>query len=749
MKTKVHTIRTLLGATVSALAIAAVCGPAGAQTFQTTTGFQTVTINTAFASQYKTFEVTSGTKAEIVASWAQQSWAVGQNTAVTLSSPGGSANISTLNPCQNGSLAYNSSSCLGGAPKIQVDAGGTLIVGGVQTNSSMVGGTGFESAIHADGDVVIQYAGPTQSWGTPTQQFVGTNVFLGNVTLADQQVLSPNQVTATFGLSWAAAPTVFGPNTNIILGNNTVLNMYQAAGVPAVMGGSLQGTGTLMLGAGELIINGQNTAATPFLGTLTINPGNTLVIGDAAHPTAVYGDPGHPTAQTLTMKGNSGSAPILMGYGTIDANLVVQGGKVIPGGTVGTPGTLTVASYSQDATSTLKMQVSPSGAGELHVLGNASINGSLVLSISEGAYGLQTFNLLKVDGTLTGKFSNVSVESTAGNAVAAGLLISNAGYQVVTEVVQGTNTTRPIVVGHLVDDNRLNDTYFIGSLYDQIAQDSPRNGQQIGRNKYVWIEGFGQHSSVSRNAVGYHSTTEGVTIGAEYRDEANHVLGIAASYSAGDLKAKGTSTATVDTGHIAVYGGTNVQYFRLDGAVYYDAYAADSARDFGTSGVAATSPKGYAFGGSMQVSLPMFRGLITPYMRGIVSHQHLDQSVESGVQLLNLRYNAINGNYFVGDVGLRVDPLRSNPDSKNKVFLTVAIEHDFSALGEKVTGTFPTTDGLPWSSYWRGDSENTAIVGLDVARKITDNLEISGRVTGRASLFQTSGELALDAKYRF
>jgi hypothetical protein len=750
MNTKTQIIRSRLGVTVSALALAAVCGAgANAATYQTTTGFQTVTINQAFANQYSTFEVTSGTKAVIVASWAQQTWAVGQNTAVTLSSPGGAANISTLKPCQNGSLAYNSSSCLGGAPTIQVDKGGTLVVGGIQTNASMIGGNGFENAIHADGDVVIEYAGPTQSWGTPTQQFVGTNVFLGNLILSDSPVLSPNQVTATLGLSWAAAPTQFGPNTNVILGKNTLLAIYQAAGTPLVMGGSLQGTGTLTLGAGTLVINGANTAATPFQGTLTINPGNTLVIGDASHPGAVFGDPGNPSTQTLTIKGTAAGAAILEGYGTIAANVVNAAGKIIPGGTVGTPGALTVQNYSQDATGTLKVQVSPAGSSELHVLGNAAINGSLVLSISAGNYGMQTFDLLKVDGTMTGKFSNIAVESTAGNAVAAGVLTSAHGYQVITEVVQGKNTTRPVVTGHLVDTNRLNNTYFVGSLYDQIAMDSPRASQQIGANKYVWIEGFGRHSSVSRNDVGYHTTTEGMTAGAEYRTESNKVVGLAVSYSASDLAAKGTSTADISTWHVAAYGGADLQYFRLDGVLFYNGYSSDSKRDFGSSGVAKVSPDGFAYGASVQAGLPLFRGLVTPYLRGIISRQHLDGGVENGVSLLNLRYNAINGDYFVGDVGFKIDPLHASPESKTKVLVTVALEHDFSALGEKVDGMFPVSDGLPWSSYWRGDSENTAVLGLDVARQITDKLEISGRINGRMSLFQTSGELALNAKYHF
>lgn len=740
-------IRNRLGVTVSALAIAAACGVASradAQTLVLPSGFNVVTVNSSLASQYKTIEISNGITGWIVPSWAAQTWAVGNNTALVLSSPGGAANISTLNPCQNGSLAYNktkgSESCLGGAPLLQVDKGGTLILGGQQTNSSIVGGYGFENAIHADGDVVIQYAGPPQSWGTPTQQFIGTNSFLGNITMAQN-------ATATFGLSWATANTAFGPNTNIILGSGSVLSLYQNPSTPLVMGGAISGTGTATLYSGTLIVNGQNTAANPFLGTLTINPGQTLVVGDASHSSAVFGDPGHPTAQTLSIKGTTAGSPVLRGFGTIDATVANVAGLVQPGDGSGTLGTLTVAAYTQDNVGTLKVEVNPTSVAGLHVLGNAALGGTLNVTIDPGSYTTKIYNIVQVDGTMTGDFKSITTSSTVAGAIAAVTKSSN-GYQVVTEVVQGAAASAPIVVGHVVSANRLNNNYLVSSLYDAIAM--PHTGAQVGPNKYAWIEGFGRHSSVSRNDVGYHTTTEGFTAGAEYRPAwHNATVGLAVSYSAEDLKAKGASTADINTWHVAAYGGADVQYMRLDGVLFYNGYSTDAKRDFGTTGVAKVSPDGYAYGGSLQISMPMFRGLLTPYLRGIISRQHLDASAETGASLLDLGYNAINANTFVGDFGFRIDPLRSYPESKTKLLVTVAVQHDFSALGEKVTGMFPVTAGQAWSAYWRGDSENTGIIGIDAARQITDKLEISGRVNGRASLYQTSGEVALNARYRF
>ncbi len=738
-------MRMLLGATVSALAIVALSGAAEAQTYIAPAGFSKINVDPAFvAAGWKTLEITSGQTAYIVPQWLADGgpgWggelALGPNPAIIMNPTA----TSTNNPCQNSSLAWNgAASCLYGGPKIQVDAGATLVLAGQQTNG-VTQGYGFEDTIHADGNVVFDDPG-IQSWdhNHAIDQIIGTNYFGGDVTLR------PNS-NVTFGLSWAAATTQFGPNTNIILGDTALLDVYQAPTAQLVMGGSLQGTGELRLSSGTLFINGANTAATPFHGNLNVRPGNTVVIGDVAHPGAVIGDPGNPASYTLTLAGAVAGGGNLRGFGTIAGNLVNTASVVRPG--YGNDlGTLTVTgNYTQDALGTLRVQVTPTGASTLHVLGNAAVNGTLNIGIAPGAYKTQIYDILTVDGTMTGNFSSIVTDSVQG---AIGAVTKTAhGFSVVTQVVQGASATAPIVVGHLANANRLNDYYLVGALYDQIAQDTPRGKTEIGRNKYVWIEGFGHVSSVSRNDVGYHTDSEGFRAGAEYRTESNATVGVAMSYSTGNLKAKGASTAEIDTWHGAIYGGYDVTYARLDGVLFYDSYGTTTKRDFGTDGVAASSPDGYSYGASIQVSHSLMHDLLTPYVRGIYSRQHVSESSETGADLLNLHYLAINHNLFVADLGFRINPLRSLPESSTKLLVTVAVEHDFSPLGERVEGTFPVANGQSWFTSWRGDSENTLLLGLDVAQKITDAIEVSGRFNGRMSKYQTSGELALNAKYKF
>jgi hypothetical protein len=740
---KVHKsdLRSELRSAVSALAIAAgafaAAGSANADPVLLNSSSGTYSL---FSSTDTAIELVSGTTAYYVKN--NVTWAPPANTlklgAGDPAHDGSNAGISTT-----GSCVFNWDCGNAHAPTITVDSGATLTFAGRTTvnQSWYFGNVELQSALVSKGDLVFEFPGPTQSWGNPLVAFLGTNQFLGNMTLQ-------NQAYVELGYSWSKAASVFGPNTNISLAANSRLDIYQLESSPLVMGGTISGTGTLNLYTGTLVINGANTGANPFAGSLVVSAAQTLVVGDASHSGAILGDPTHATATTLALTGSTSGGPILRGFGTIDMLVANSAAVVQPGYGSSKLGNLTVAAYTQDNTGTLKVEVSPDAVSGLHVLGNATLGGTLNVTIDAGNYATQIYNIVQVDGTMSGDFKSITTSSAVQGAIAA-VTRTDHGYQVVTQVVQGKAATAPIVVGHLVDVNRLNNAYFIGSLYDRINVDSPRGDQQIGRNKYVWVEGFGRQSSVSRNDVGYHATTAGFTAGAEYRTESNKVVGVAVSYSSGDMKAKGASTASMDAWTVAAYGGADVQYFRLDGALFYNGYSTDAERAFGTPGTAKTSPSGYAWGGSLQVSLPLFRGLVTPYLRGVLSRQHLDASVETGSPLLNLRYNAINGNYFVGDLGFRIDPLRSHPESKTKLFFTLALEHDFSALGEKVVGTFPVDNGQAWSSYWRGDSENTGVVGIDVARQITDKLEIAGRVNGRFSLFQTSGELALNAKYRF
>jgi len=685
----------------------------------------------------QTVEITSGTNAvefphgqEWITgagnTWAGALYVTDENWGTP---PGWGANNMTIGDSPFGGANPN-------AAVIQVDSGASLRFLG---NQSLGWGPwfGMNNMIQAQGDVIFE---------NMSANIVGTNTFAGNVTLLDG-------ANIYMGETWGAASQIsFSSHTNISLDTGSMLYLRLASGFTSTAG-TLTGPGTLHLAQGTLVLDGANTAASPFSGTLQLDTGATVMVGDATHPGAVFGDPGNPTASTLTVPGTMSGSARLLGYGTVAANVVNNAGYVQPGGTAGTPGTLTIAgNYSQDATGTLRVSVTPNGADQLHVLGNAALNGSLNVTIGAGNYGTQIYNILTVDGTMTGAFSTVTTTSGATGAIAAVTQNAN-GYQVVTEVVAGPNATAPVVNGHLVSANRLDTQEFVDSLYDVIAVNGPKDGAmqqaELTHNVHVWLNPFGRVSSIARDGIGYHTNAGGVSGGIEARTPENATLGFAISYAHENLKAKGASAAHMNTVDLALYGGLNLQYVRVDGVAFYNTYDAATARDFGSNGVAKSAPSGYAYGGSLQVSKALFHDLLTPFMRGTYARQHLDAATETGATVLNLKFDAINANTFTGDVGFMINPLYRMPNCPTKLDLTVAVEHDFSKLGETVMGEFPIGSGQEWNTFWKGDSENTLIARLNVVHPVTDRIEVFGRLDGRLSRFQTAGEISVGGSYRF
>ena len=73
------------------------------------------------------------------------------------------------------------------------------------------------------------------------------------------------------------------------------------------------------------------------------------------------------------------------GHGTIGGDVAnTAGGVLSPGGSIGT---LTLGGdYTQGPTSRLRIEVSPTAASQLKVLGNASLAGNLALVYEPGVY---------------------------------------------------------------------------------------------------------------------------------------------------------------------------------------------------------------------------------------------------------------------------------------------------------------------------------------------------------------------------
>lgn len=650
---------------------------------------------------------------------------------------------------------------------INVQAGGKLVFAALQSDY----GEPFlaiYSGLNAQGDVEFESTGGYENSNNKFA-FTGTNTMAGNVTLdAGARVLvgeyySPN-TSATFGnytASWYDASTInFGANTNVsLLGSSTAVGGHPAdtllgldLSAPAVIGGYLSATAysEVWLHAGTLTVNGANTTANPFAGYLQLDAGSTFIVGDSSHPGAVFGDPNHTDGSSLTLNISrvSGTPVTLEGYGTIYGK-VNNSGVVTVGGTAGKIGTLTISQYTQTSTGMLNIEVTPKGASELKVLGNASLAGTLALTIDPGNYGNSIMPIVTTGGTLTVD-KNLSI--TTKGSLAAGLAITSNSIDVVTELNSSLQA-----FGHLVAADRAHVNAFNDSLYD--AQSDSLRGfgaeatSEYGKGTSAWVQPFGQTSSISHAGYGYDANSAGVTGGIEHRWSAfNALVGVAGSYSEGNLKTDaGQTSATTHTWDGAVYGGFDMPNARIEGVAFYNGYDADVARRLGSAGTINSSPKATTYGVSLQVSHGIANNVFVPYIR--VTYANIDQDAltENGSNLLALKVNQLEEGYFTGEAGLKI-----HPDQAIKLpwglhsEITLAAQHDFSQTpGETVVGSFANLKSAPFTFAWAGDQGTSGVAGLNLASDVTSHIQVFGKLDGRFSTYGRTGELRFGASYRF
>ncbi len=545
--------------------------------------------------------------------------------------------------------------------------------------------------------------------------------------------------------------TVWGPNhfTNLTLLNNAklrsggVFEPWGCCGSSAltVVDGWVAGASTSILevNGSSLTVNGVADAAHAFTGTVNVKPGGIFVVGDSTHASAVFGDPVGRAAQ-INVTGT------LTGYGTIYGNVTngsaTAGGTINSGGTAGVNGGLTInGNLTLTNNSLVATSMTTTGVSGLVVNGNMIAAGELDVTIAPGNYGTGVFPLLAVNGgTITGAFSRVKTFGSVGDVV-TGLLQSPTGFTIVTE--KGTSAQ---VYAHVVYANRMAITNFVGSVYDAMAM-TPSSGAKID----TWVTPIGQIENISRSGQGYEQKTYGLSAGAMHHFERHGgVVGLAVSYRHGDLSVKDSADAARTNAYdFAIYGGAEVNSIRFDGTAFYSLLSADTKRDMGNYGHPIASQDGYVYGGSAQISRDLLHGLLTPYVRGMYSRNHLAAGKETGSDIFALKHYALNLNTFVVDVGARAHLLNPEPGRRIKVDAGLAWRHDLSDPGETVNVTMANFAGGDNTYFWRGDSKNAAVVDVSATGNVTDQMEVFGRLGGTFTSHRRAGELSLGVKYKF
>jgi hypothetical protein len=696
-------IRSRLRLTASALVVAAAglgASAADAQTVNVASGGTYVLDNGLGTTVY---HVGSGVTAQIVPNYAtadNSAWA-----ALTWASP----ILSTTSGC-----LY--SGCTPKAAAIVTDAGSTLILPNPWWWMDIT------SMFTVNGTMVFQ---PGSGTG-----ITGTNYFNGDVVLQDGAGVN-------FGEGWIYSNNYFGTATNIIMGSGTAITFNEVHTVVNVIN-TIQSKDTsaaITFTNGSMTVNGKNTTATPYSGSVTINAGASFIVGDATHASAVFGDP-NASAATITVNQSGGTVGSLKGYGTIYGS-IVNNSLVAPGGTSGTAGTLAVVgSYTQSSTGEFVAEVTPTGVSKMTVAGTANLAGTLLLKIDDGKYTTPALYDILTATTVNGSFSATNLQ---GNAAFVGTVKTANGYRVAVESQNSAQT-----FAHMATTNRYQVEQLARALSDRSDGLAAAPGKWVG-----WLTPYGNVENIGRNGIGFNNTTYGVRGGVEYHPAVqNAIIGVAASYGSSSLDAKGeSSSADIDTYNAAIYGGADLLYARLDGSLFVSKFDTAITRNLGSSlGAVNASPSGSTYGASVKLSSDLFRGLITPFASGYFARVHLDDTTEGGNASFALRYNDINRNYLDVDLGVKVHAIRRD---NLLVDVSVAVEHDFSDRGETASASFANITGSSATYLWKGDAENTLIAGLYVADKITDKVDLFGRIDGEFSLYKRAADFSAGVKYHF
>lgn len=708
-------MRSQLRLTVSALAIAAAgfgfSVGADAETITLSSSNSPVTIDSGAGD---TVVVKSGSAAYLTASY--NSIPSGYQGLVWNSS----ANFSGTSTC-----SYSGSGCETASDVIQVEKGATLYLDNPWWWQV------YESMFDVSGDIIIAHG---------STNIVGSNTFDGNITLEDN-------ASVNFGVSWAYATNLLGTSTNIIMGSGTSIYFYEPHTVTNTIStiSSSDSTAALYFYNGTMVVDGINTTSSAYYGSVAINAGATFMVGDSSHSTAVFGDPTG-SATKITISQSGGSMGVLSGFGTIYGSVTNDG--IVRPGTTGTAGTLTIhGNYTQSSTGELSVQVTPTGASKLVVSGAATLDGTLVVNVASGTYSNAVYQIVSA-GSASGSFSSVSYVGSDTSAI-IGLEQTTTGYSLVTEKASAAQS-----FGHAVSSNRSLVASFTRTLYDQIEANLPAAGGTAAAADgeiRVWAAPFGRIDDVGKDDAGYDVQYGGLVGGGEYHFPAmNAVVGGAFSYAHGSMKVKTEdSHSSSNSFNLAVYGGADLELGRVDAVVFYNLYDVSMKRNMGDYGTAKSSPSGWSYGGSFQISQNIFDNLLSPYIRSTYSRNHIDGVTENGADEFALNYAAINQNAFVGDIGFKIHAMTPTPELKAKLEFTVGVAHDFSTTKETVVGQFANIDGSSFTYSWRGNNANSLLVGAEFADEVVAGIEVYGRLNGQFTANERAVELSVGGRYRF
>ncbi len=599
-------------------------------------------------------------------------------------------------------------------------SGGTLQIGDGGTSGAIVGDV-IDNAILAfnrsDSFTLagnISGTGSVQQIGTGTTILTGTNTYTGGTTIS----AGPLQIG-----DGGTAGSITGDVTN-----NGILAFNRSDNY--ALEGNISGPGVVnQIGTGTTILNGMNT----YSGLTTVSVG-TLEVGDASHTNAAI-------AGNVVV--NAGAT--LSGHGAVMGSVTSNGGTVAPGGSIGT---LTVASYTQNAGSTLSIEVGPNAASSLVVSGAASLNGTLNVQFDPGAKSIQGFNFLTA-GSVGGQF--VAQTSSGANDAVYDITYGPSGFAMLVQ---------PTKVGQIYSDlvtSAIDSAHALNAMIVNHDVDKHCTSQQADApcpTTTVWARTFAGAGS-TRDQTGaaddFGTRRAGFVGGIDYHLEQNATLGLAFSYSQDVVSvADSFGRALGNLYSVALDGRAPVPHGQLDAALFYTSSAVTSRRDIGASGIVSAHPSGHSAGGTVQYTFPLTDSDFTPLTRLSFVQTSRTATVETGVDSADL---AIDGKAYSSlhwNVGIRYNHVYALEDGLLLApELSIGLQQELLSLDrgavlwianssqQKFLAPYASSD---WTAF-------TAAFGVELQLDDDIMFRISG--DGRASGHQHDGIISLGGRIAF
>ena len=424
-----------------------------------------------------------------------------------------------------------------------------------------------------------------------------------------------NITGGTIGVKLGTNSTLANEASGHIAGGTTAV--VAAAGDVLRNAGSISGqTGIAANGAVSIVNTGTISASQPGgnaislssgASTITLGTGSDIIGNIAANNTASQIEltgsgtldsniTGFATGSALTVQQNA----VWTGEGNWQVAQLINNGVFTPG-VMGTPLSLT-GDFTQSATGTLRVLVTPTGISPFAVTGTVTLGGMLRYVLAPGTYAPSHNVFLTATGGITGSFSSITTTQTGLQATpldfTKGTVVAVSGG---TQVASGVlSITSPLIVApsgaQLFADSTqamIMGAFATGAtVLDRAGSSAPAGG---------WAQATGNLTSASG---AYSVQGGGFIAGIDHANGFGGRIGLAVGLDSANMRDKSSGTAGLKTVRLGLYASQPLGRFLLSADIMDGIISRNTTR---STGADAATAKGSAnvISGDAQIALPL------------------------------------------------------------------------------------------------------------------------------------------------